>query len=129
VAVFDSLEKLPAYTAMVDVYSRLIDRSVGEALSIPFSMGDSDRLAALFEAAGIDNAEITSRQETARFASAGNMVLSDVKGWFPFAGIHLDEATVEEVVREAEQVLTPFQSAGGIVEFPVSVKIITAAKT
>lgn len=57
------------------------------------------------------------------------MVLSDVRGWFPFAEIHLDEHMIEAVVQEAEKVLEPFRTSDGAVEFRVPVHIIAATKT
>ncbi len=129
VAVFDSLENLPAYAAMADVYERLVGKAVGEALRFPFSMGETDVLASLFAAAGISTAAITSHEGMARFPSVRNMVLSDVRGWFPFAQIHLDEQTIEAVVQEAEKVLEPFRTADDTVEFRVPVRLITAKKS
>jgi ubiquinone/menaquinone biosynthesis C-methylase UbiE len=129
VAVFDSIDNLPAYAAMADVYERLVGKSVADALRFPFSMGDTDQLASLSAAAGMSNAQISTVEETARFSGARNMVLSDVKGWFPFAGFHLDEQMIDSVVREAEKTLEPFQTAGGAVEFRVSAHVISTIKT
>ena len=129
VAVFGSLAKLPAYAAIADVYERVVDKAVGDALRAPFSMGNTDQLASHFEAAGISSAKITSHNGMAVFPGVRDMVLSDVKGWFPFAQIHLDEPTLEAVIQEAEKVLEPFRTADGAVEFRVPVHIITAIKS
>lgn len=129
VAVFDSLGNLPAYAGMAEVYARIVRKDVGDALRLPFSMGDTDRLNRMSDAAGIRNAVITTQEGKARFSSVRNMVLSDVRGWFPFAGIHLDEKTIEAVVEEAEKVLEPFRTSAGAVEFPVPVHIVAATKT
>jgi len=128
VAVFGSLEDLPTYAAIADVYERLVDKSVGDALRMPFSMGDPDKLASLFASAGISSAKITTHKGRARFSSVVNMILADVKGWFPFAGIELDQDTIEAVSKEAEIALKPFRNASGAVEFPVQAHIITGSK-
>lgn len=128
-AVFGAIDSLPAYTAMVGVYERVVDKGVGDMLRVPFSMGDPDRLASLFDAAGIGVAVIETREGKAYFPDVRNMVLSDVKGWFPFAGIHLDEGMIEAVVREAETALEPFRTSEGAVEFRVPVHMISATKT
>lgn len=128
-AVFGSQDDLPAYAAMADVYGRLVDKSVGDALRMPFSMGDTDTLVSVFASAGISSIEMTTEEGTARFSSVRDMVLSDVKGWFPFAGIHLDEDTIEAVTEEAEIALKAFQTSGGAVEFQVPVHIVTATKS
>ena len=56
------------------------------------------------------------------------MVLADVKGWFPFAQIYLEESKINEIVEEAETLLEPFMTPDGAVEFPVPAHIITAVK-
>lgn len=128
VAVFDSIDTLPAYAAMADLYGRLIDRAIGDALRMPFSMGDTAALAELFAAAGIGSPEIRSYDGTAHFSDTRHMVLADVQGWFPFAGFRLDEQAIEAVEREAEKVLEPFRVSDGSVEFRVPVHVITATK-
>lgn len=128
VAVLDSLDNLPAYAAMVDAYSRVVGDAIGQALRSPFALGDTDVLAARFAGAGIDNAVITSKEGVARFPDVNTMVLSDVRGWFPFAQIHLDDQAVAAVTREAERKLAAFTGPDGAVEFPLSVHIATAVK-
>jgi ubiquinone/menaquinone biosynthesis C-methylase UbiE len=127
VAVFDALDNQPAYATLADVFERLVDKSVGDALRIPFSM-DRDAVASCFAAAGINTATITTHAGMERFPSVRDMVLSDVRGWFPFAQIHLDEETIEAVVQEAGRALAPFRTADGAVAFRVPVHIITATK-
>lgn len=129
IAVFGSLDDLPAYAEIADVYERVVDKSVGEALRMPFSMGDTDTLASVFASAGIHSPEIKTNEGAACFTSVKDMVLSDVKGWFPFAGIYLDEDEIELVTKEAEIALKAFQTSSGVVEFPVQVHIVTATKS
>lgn len=128
VAVFDSIDNIPAYEIMAELFARKVDSSVGEALRFPFSMGDTDKLYSLFSEVGLNNTEITTQNGKARFSSPKHMVLSDVKGWFPFAEIHLDDQMIESVVQEAEDELEPFQTIDGEVQFDVSVHIIKVLK-
>jgi len=128
VAVFDSLEKLPAYGVMARVYDRMVDKKVGNALRLPFSMGDTDELCSIFESAGLNSTAIRTLEGEAYFSSARHMVLADVKGWFPFAQIFLEESKINDIVEEAETLLGPFMTPDGAVEFPVPVHIITAVK-
>lgn len=127
VGIFDSLDNLPAYAAIAEVYDRLVDKAVGDALRIPFSMG-ANELASCFAAAGIGTSVMTSHEGRARFPDAMAMVLADVRGWFPFARIHLDEETLEAVVKEAAKVIEPFRTNDGAVVFRVPVNIVTATK-
>ena len=128
VAVFDGIANLPAYAAMADAFERLVHKRAADALRLPFSLGSKDRLARLIESAGIRSAEIITRKGTARFSSVRDMVLSDVRGWFPFAQVRLEKQMVEEVIREAEKVLAPFRTGEDAVEFRVPVHILTATK-
>lgn len=129
VAVFDSIQNIPAYEKMADLFERKVGKSVGEALRFPFSMGNIGELEVLFSEAGINNTIITTQKETARFSSPRHMVLSDVKGWFPFAQIHLEDQTIDSIVNEAESVLNPFLTSDGTVQFDVSAHIIKAVKS
>lgn len=124
IAVFDSIDNIPAYELMANLFARKVDSSVGEALRFPFSMGDTYELHSLFSGVGLTNIEITTQGGMARFSSPEQMVLSDVKGWFPFAQIHLDDQMIKSIVQEADEVLEPFQTIDGKVQFDVSVHII-----
>lgn len=126
VAVFGSLDNLPAYTAMADVYEHVVNKSVGNALRMPFSMGDKDTLTSLFNSVGISEARTITESEEVCFSSVRAMVLSDVKGWFPFAGIDLNEGTIDAVTKEAEIALKAFQSSERAVKFEVPVQIVVA---
>ncbi|MBD3641457.1 MAG: class I SAM-dependent methyltransferase [Marinobacter sp.] len=128
VAVFDSLDHQPAYATMVDTYSRVVGDAIGQALRSPFALGDTEALAACFAGAGVDNAVITSREGVARFPDVSTMVLSDVRGWFPFAQIRLDDQAIDAVTREAESALAAFTGPDGAVEFPLPAHIVTAVK-
>jgi ubiquinone/menaquinone biosynthesis C-methylase UbiE len=129
VTVFDSLQNIPAYDAMVDVFDQKVGKSAGEALRYPFTMGDTEKLYALCSESGLSNAEIVTQKSVAQFSNPRHMVLSDVEGWFPFAKIHLEDRTLESVVSEAESVLKPFTTSDGAVQFDISVHIIKAQKS
>ena len=109
-----------------DVYEHVVNESVGNALRMPFSMGDKDTLTFLFNSAGIRSVRTTTESEVVCFSSVREMVLSDVKGWFPFVGIDLDEDTIDAVTKEAEIALKAFQSSEGTVKFEVPVQIVVA---
>lgn len=130
VTVFDSLQNIPAYNTMVDIFDRKVGKSAGDALRYPFTMGgDIEKLNSLFSKSGLNNSKIVTQKSVARFSNPRHMVLSDVKGWFPFAKIHLDDQLIESIVNEAEIVLEPFLTSGGNVQFDVSVHLIELQKT
>lgn len=127
-AVFGSLEEIPVYAAIADVYERVVGKSVGDALRMPFSMGDRRRLAAIAAGAGIASTEIVTLEDRARFPSTESVVLSDVKGWFPFAEIELDDETIAAVCKELDTTLQPYKQSNGAVDFPVRVHIVAGSK-
>lgn len=129
IAVFNSLEYLPAYAAVANVYEQMIGTDVGNALRYPFSMGDTDRIKALFEEAGIINLKIMTVGAMARFANVRQLVLSDVKGWFPFAGIYLDDNEIDAVEQALRSQLHKYIHANGEVEFDVSIHVISTVHT
>jgi ubiquinone/menaquinone biosynthesis C-methylase UbiE len=129
VAVFDSLDNAAAYAAMTAVLQRLIGKEIADALRYPFVLGDKEAFSSLFDAAGITSTTITTQETTARFASVRDMVLADVKGWFPLAGINLKAPMIDALVSEAQIALELFLTPNGSVEFPVSAHIATAIKT
>lgn len=128
VAVFDTLEHNPAYAAMVEVLGRRLGPAPAEALGLPFSLGEPGVLATLFEKAGIADAKIVRAEVAVSFPSVADMVLADVKGWFPLAGIRPERSAVAEVIAEAETALARFRRSDGSVAFGVSVHIAIAGR-
>lgn len=127
VIVFDSLDHMPAYAALADVYEKVVGKDVADALRFPFSMHEA-ALEACFRQAGVNDFEISRHEGLARFPSARAMVLADVQGWFPFAKLQVDDREVELVIGEAEAALAPFRCAGGGLEFPLPVHMATAIR-
>lgn len=128
VAVFCSLDTMPAFRRMCDIYESAVGNKAGDTLRFPFSLGDKNDFASLFEKAGIKNVVITSMKGSACFSSIKDMVLADVNGWFPLAGIILEEPEIETVIERAKSELEPFVLKDGSVEFPVHVHIARAEK-
>lgn len=128
VSVFDGIDRQPLYGGTADVYERIIGKSAGDAGRGPFTMGDTDELASLFAAAGIGTAEVTTCQPKVRFQSARDLVLAEIEGWFPLAQIDVDERTIEAVVQEVDRLVDTFRTAGGTIEAPIPIHIVTATR-
>jgi len=128
VAVFEGLEKNTAYGTMASVFARHAGEDVGNALRFPFSLGDEDHLLSCFTDAGLEEVELRRDTQTARFPNIRDMVLADVKGWFPLAGLALDGATIDAVAEDAAKELAPFILEDGSVRFSTHVHIVTAVK-
>ncbi len=128
VAVFSSLDTMPAFRKMCDIYEDTIGEEVGDTLRFPFCLGNKNDLRILFENADIKNATVKGMEGIARFSSVKDMVLADVNGWFPFAGIEIQESKIETVIEAAESELSPFVFEDRSVEFPVYVNMVRAEK-
>jgi len=128
VAVFDSLDNNPGYRAMEEVLERVAGKEVALALSGPFSLGDTEELKTLCSDSGISSAEVTTHSGKARFPDVRSLVLADVKGWFPLAGIHLSDEQIDEVVQKVASSLQEHIAPDGSLEFPMPAHFITASK-
>lgn len=128
VAVWDSLEHIPAYAAEVALLARVAGQDAADALRAPFVLGATQALEALFAAAGIASPSITTHRGTARFPSIRAMVEADLRGWLPVMGVTLDEAVIARILAEAEQALGPHVTAKGEVVFASPAHIVRAVK-
>ena len=128
VAVFDSIDNNPGYRAMTEIFERTAGEEVAKALRGPFSLGETEELKALCYESGLFSAEVTTHSGKARFPDVRSMVLADVKGWFPLAGIHLSDERIDEVVQQVESALPEYISSDGRLEFPMPAHFIMASK-
>lgn len=128
VTVFDSLDQLPAYDTAADVYEQIVGADIGNALRFPFSMGDVTELMSLFQRVGVSEPVVTTHACVAHFDNVRHMVLSDVKGWFPFAGFHLDDETIDHLEKRMTSALGGYVHPNGEVHFDVSVHVVEASK-
>lgn len=129
IAVFDSLDNIPGYSIMTDVFRRVVGKDVARALHFPFSLGDPDDLRFICNESGLAKANVTTLKDQAQFPDVQTIVLADVKGWFPIAGIELSDSQIENVIEHAESDLEEFIKEDGSLEFPVSAHLITYKKS
>jgi len=124
VAVWDSLERTPAYAVLVQVVER-VERRAADALRVPFRLGNPDELAALFASADLSDITIDARVGTAQFASVRLMVEAELEGWLPVAGVELSDDQRNRVLAEAERVLSRFVASDGTIRFESPAHIVT----
>jgi len=79
VAVWDSLDNVPAYASEVALLERTVGRQAADALRAPFVLGNRKDLATLLSEAGVASAEITTHRGTAQFPSIRTMVEADLR--------------------------------------------------
>ena len=128
VAVWNSVDTMPAYASEVALLERLAGRQAADALRAPFVLGQREVLSRLFSEAGVTAAEITTCQGTAQFPSIRVMVEADLRGWLPVMGVILGEESIDRILQEAEQALASCATADGRAVFPVSAHLVTARK-
>ena len=129
VAVWDSLENIPAYASVVELLERTAGQQAADALRAPFVLGDQSELARMFSEAGADSVEVTTHPGTALFPSIRIMVEADLRGWLPVMGVTLSEEQIGRILQEAEQVLSSYATAEGRAVFPVSAHLVIARKS
>lgn len=129
VTVFDSVDQIPAYERMIDIYDAVSDEDVAEFLRAPFSLSDTDDLRTLFSECGFTSPRVSTQELNASFPNVRTLVLADVKGWFPLAGIEFDDGQVEEVVRRAQSALEEYIGDEGRVTVGMPAHFVTSTGT
>lgn len=124
-AVWSGADAMPAYAAEIELLERLAGRAAADALRVPFSLGERERLLGIFAAAGMPDVEVTTLRGTGRFAGPRAMVEADLRGWLPVLGVSVPEATIARILDEAERVLSPHVAGDG--SFETSVELATVA--
>ena len=128
IAVWNSVAENPAYKEVIAILDDEISKDAGNALRLPFSLGDCAEIPPLLEKAGFKNIRVQTRQEDAHFPSASQMVEAELRGWLPLFDIMLDEPAIERVLATADARLAQYKASDGTVRFPTSAHIVTAHK-
>lgn len=125
VAVWDSLDNIPAIAAEVALLERMAGRAAADALRAPFVLGDKVELEQLGRDAGISAPTVSTHPGTARFPSIGSLVEADLRGWLPVMGVMLEEETIQRVLEEADRELRAYVDGSGRAEFQMSAHVLS----
>ncbi|MCR9138351.1 MAG: hypothetical protein NXI27_20290 [Alphaproteobacteria bacterium] len=117
---------VPALFALLE---RKVGKAAGDALRLPYFLGDPDQVIAALDDAGPTRITVETRREQARFANARSIVEAELRGWLPLFDIHLDEEKIANVLAPSENALSGFVTATGEVAFPTSAHIVAARKS
>ena len=128
VAVWGSLQSMPAYALEVELVERIGGERAGDALRLPFALGDPSELEGLVEGAGIPACELLTLRGAARFPTIRSMVEADLEGWLPAMGVVLPKEQRREIVEEAEAVLGDYRDDEGQAVFESVAHIVTGRK-
>lgn len=124
VAVWDSLQNIPAYASAVELLQRAAGQQAADALRAPFVLGDRNLLSKMFSAVGANSIEITTHSGTALFPSIRMMIEADLRGWLPVMGVNLSEEHIIQILHEAEAALGVYATSDGQVRFELSAHIV-----
>jgi len=127
VAVWDSLDRSPGYSALAALLDRLFGKRIGDPFRSPFVLGDAAGLHAMCDEAGIAGAKVTQREGTVRFGSIDALVSTERACAWTLGGL-LDDAQFERLLIEARSALRPFADSDGNVAFAMPALLITAGK-
>lgn len=128
VAVWNSIDANPAYGDVAAILDEEVGTAAGNALRLPFSLGNPDDVTSVFDAAGFENVACDTRAEQARFATSRMMVEAELRGWLPLFDIILDEDVIADVLAKSDEKLAKHVSPSGGAAFPTSAHVITARK-
>lgn len=128
VAVWNSVERNPAYADIIAVLQEHVSAAAADALRLPFSLGDAAETTAVLQKSGFDSIRVDSITESAQFPSSRHMVEAELRGWLPLFDIHLDEAKINEVLVASDRRLARYSGPSGKAIFPTSAHVITARK-
>lgn len=124
VAVWDSLENIPAYASVVELLQRTAGQEAADALRAPFALGNQSKLSKIFSEAGVNSIQVTTHPGTASFASIGILVEAELRGWLPVMGVTLSEEKIGQILSEAETALAAYATINGQIRFTLSAHIV-----
>jgi hypothetical protein len=85
-------------------------------------------LARLAEKAGVESIKVQNYKGTAHFPSIRTLVEADLRGWLPVMGVFLQEAMIQNMLAEAEEVMSPYADDQGQAVFEISAHILSGVK-
>jgi len=129
VAVWDSLDNIPAIADEVAVLERVAGRAAADALRAPFVLGNRSELERLARDAGVAEPRVNTNPGTARFPSIRTLVEADLRGWLPVMGVMLEEETIQRVLEEADRALHVHADANGRAVFKISAHVLSGTRS
>lgn len=128
VAVWNSIDNNPAYGDIIAVLDEQVSTAAGDALRLPYSLGDPEEVLGVFDHAGFTDLEVETKTEQATFPSSRTMVEAELRGWLPLFDIHLSEEKIADVLVKSDSKLAKYAAQSGEAVFPTSAHIVTAYK-
>jgi SAM-dependent methyltransferase len=124
-AVWDGLERSPAYSALTQLVEQRLGLDAGKPIRSAFALGDPAAMRALLEDAGFISVDVDSVDDRACFPSLATWVDAEVKGW---VGGGFSEEAYVGFFAEAEQALAPYVRPDGSAEFALPAVLASGAR-
>lgn len=121
--VWGRLAESAGFDAFVEVASRHLGPAAVEVLQGYFVLGDPVELRELVESAGLEVSELVSREGALRYPTIRDFVTTEIDG--THLADHLDPATIERIVSDAEEALETWRTDEGV-QLPIEGHILTA---
>ncbi|GFG51512.1 methyltransferase type 11 [Mycolicibacterium agri] len=125
VATWASIDQLPGFAAMADLFGDELGDWAADAMRAPFAVGTPEALADVLRPAFPD-VVVVRREGVARFGSIDDWLYSEIRGWT--LSDHVDEAQYARLRTSAARRLAAFACADGTVRFPAPALIATATR-
>lgn len=103
VSVWSGLADNPIYAVLADQVREVAGDDAATSIAMPFSLGSTSQLEALFDQAGITEVRITGIDGTATFPSLDELVRTEIQAWL-LAG-SLDGQAIDQVCAQFRQAL------------------------
>lgn len=127
-AIWNSVDQNPAYKDIAAVLDEQVGTAAGDAVRVPFCLGNPKQVADVLSQAGFDGIAFETKVEQASFPSSRTMVEVELRGWLPLFGIHLSEEKIADVLIRSDTKLAKYATPSGEAAFPTSAYIMTAHK-
>ena len=98
VAVWNSVEHNGAVGDIIAVLDEQISTAAGDALRLPYSLGDAEPVLKTFADAGFSNVAFETGVEYACFPNTRTPVEAELRGWLPLFDIHLSEDEIADML-------------------------------
>ena len=123
-----SVEHNPAYSDIISVLQEQVGTAAADALRLPYSLGDADKVTAVLQGSGFKDISVETRTEAATFPSSRQMVEVELRGWLPLFDIFLSEDEINDVLIKSDETLGKYAGPSGEATFSTSAHIFTASK-
>lgn len=128
IAVWNSIENNPAYGDIIAVLDEQVSTAAGDALRLPYSLGDPDEVINVLAQGGFTGIKFETRTERAKFPNSRTMVEAELRGWLPLFDINLSEKMIADVLVKSDGKLSKYAALSDEAVFPTSAHIVTAHK-